>query len=344
MIPCFQADLSSRAIIIYRSKALGQGDYLFGKFMAVFGLLGFVWLLPIIQAWLLGCLLSPEWSFLWHARLALFQSIGFVVASITFLSLLAMGVSALSQREKATTVIWLVLWILGHFLAKSQGEDHPWLAYLSFTHILDQWAIQLFNPSAHVSQLMENLPILGSYQLSPKDGCVSLPLRVPPRVGAAIMVGMSAIILAKGKTRMSAPIIEARQVSRWYGLVMGLNHISFDILPGITGLVGPNGAGKSTLIQIITGQLKPSSGMLTVLGHTPWNHPPTLARLGYCPEKEALPEHLRPLEWLTGLGLLSGLPRQQVGPIASASLAKVRLREADWGKRLGQFSKGMRQA
>ena len=73
---------------------------------------------------------------------------------------------------------------------------------------------------------------------------------------------------------MSAPIIEARQVSRWYGLVMGLNHISFDILPGITGLVGPNGAGKSTLIQIITGQLKPSSGMLTVLGHTPWNHPP----------------------------------------------------------------------
>ena len=142
---------------------------------------------------------------------------------------------------------------------------------------------------------------------------------------------------------MSAPIIEARQVSRWYGLVMGLNHISFDILPGITGLVGPNGAGKSTLIQIITGQLKPSSGMLTVLGHTPWSHPPTLARLGYCPEKEALPEHLRPLEWLTGLGLLSGLPRQQVGPIASASLAKVRLREADWGKRLGQFSKGMRQ-
>ena len=37
---------------------------------------------------------------------------------------------------------------------------------------------------------------------------------------------------------MSAPIIEA-QVSRWYGLVMGLNHISFDILPGITGWWAP---------------------------------------------------------------------------------------------------------
>ena len=199
MIPTLiSQDLSSRAIIIYRSKALGLGDYLFGKFMAVFGLLGFVWLLPIIQAWLLGCLLSPEWSFLWHARLALFQSIGFVVASITFLSLLAMGVSALSQREKATTVIWLVLWILGHFLAKSQGEDHPWLAYLSFTHILDQWAIQLFNPSAHVSQLMENLPILGSFT-SLTERWMRFPTAegAAPWVGAAIMVGMSAIILKR---------------------------------------------------------------------------------------------------------------------------------------------------
>ena len=108
----------------------------------------------------------------------MFQSIGFVVDSITFLSLLAMGVSALSQREKATTVIWLVLWILGHFLAKSQGEDHPWLAYLSFTHILDQWAIQLFNPSAHVSQLMENLPIWEASQ--PHRKMDAFPYRCRP--------------------------------------------------------------------------------------------------------------------------------------------------------------------
>ena len=31
---------------------------------------------------------------------------------------------------------------------------------------------------------------------------------------------------------------------------MGLNNVSFQIEPGLTGLVGPNGAGKSTLIQI----------------------------------------------------------------------------------------------
>ena len=64
---------------------------------------------------------------------------------------------------------------------------------------------------------------------------------------------------------MSA-IIQARELSRWYGIVMGLNNVTFDIEPGLTGLVGPNGAGKSTLIQIITGQLQPSTGALTVFG------------------------------------------------------------------------------
>jgi ABC-2 type transport system ATP-binding protein len=67
---------------------------------------------------------------------------------------------------------------------------------------------------------------------------------------------------------MSA-IIQARELSRWYGIVMGLNHVTFDIESGLTGLVGPNGAGKSTLIEIITGQLQPSSGELTVFGEVP---------------------------------------------------------------------------
>ena len=58
---------------------------------------------------------------------------------------------------------------------------------------------------------------------------------------------------------MSA-IVQAEELSRWYGMVMGLNNVTFEIGPGLTGLVGPNGAGKSTLIQIVTGQLQPSSG------------------------------------------------------------------------------------
>jgi ABC-2 type transport system ATP-binding protein len=141
---------------------------------------------------------------------------------------------------------------------------------------------------------------------------------------------------------MSA-LIQAQELSRWYGIVMGLNNVSFQIEPGLTGLVGPNGAGKSTLIQIVTGQLKPSSGELTVFGEAPWNNPVLLRRIGYCPEGEAVPKELRPLEWLQGLGLLSGLAPAEVKGRAEAILDKVKLPREHWGKRLGQYSKGMKQ-
>lgn len=138
-------------------------------------------------------------------------------------------------------------------------------------------------------------------------------------------------------------LIQARELSRWYGMVMGLNNVTFEIEPGLTGLVGPNGAGKSTLIQIITGQLQPSSGTLTVFGEKPWNNPRLLQRIGYVPEREAVPKDLRPLDWLRGLGLLSGLSAAQSTARASAMLDRVRLAREHWTGRLGQFSKGMKQ-
>jgi ABC-2 type transport system ATP-binding protein len=141
---------------------------------------------------------------------------------------------------------------------------------------------------------------------------------------------------------MSA-IIQAHELSRWYGIVMGLNNVSFEIEPGLTGLVGPNGAGKSTLIQIITGQLQPSSGRLTVFGQRPWNNPNLLKRIGYCPEGEAVPADLRPRDWLRALALLSGVSPNEADARSEAILDRVKLPRAAWSKRMGQYSKGMKQ-
>src|SRR5882757_1863876 len=138
-------------------------------------------------------------------------------------------------------------------------------------------------------------------------------------------------------------IIEAYELSRWYGIVMGLNNVSFEIEAGLTGLVGRNGAGKSTLIQIITGQLQPSSGRLTVFGLEPWNNPLLLRRIGYCPEGEAVPKDLRPLDWLRGLAFLSGIPNAAAAARCEAILERVRLPREHWRKRMGQYSKGMKQ-
>ena len=72
------------------------------------------------------------------------------------------------------------------------------------------------------------------------------------------------------------PLVEATQVSKWYGQVIGLNDVSVVVPHGITGLLGPNGAGKSTFMKLMTGQLSPSKGRITVFGEPIWNNPVNL--------------------------------------------------------------------
>src|SRR5690606_15212479 len=138
-------------------------------------------------------------------------------------------------------------------------------------------------------------------------------------------------------------LIEAKELSCFYGIVLGLNNVSFRIGSGITGLVGPNGAGKSTLIKLVTGQMRPSSGSLTVFGHAPRDHLPTLRRIGYCPEREQLPRDLRPVDWLRQLGSISGLRWRDTRAASEAALDRARLDRAHWRKPLGSYSKGMKQ-
>jgi ABC-2 type transport system ATP-binding protein len=141
---------------------------------------------------------------------------------------------------------------------------------------------------------------------------------------------------------MSA-IVQAENVSRFYGMILGLNNVSFAIRPGITGIIGPNGAGKTTLFRLLLGQIQPSSGELTVFGERPWNNPAVQSRLAYCPESEVMPAGLRPLEWLTGLGMISGLSASEADQRARAALDRVKLLPAHWKKRVTTYSKGMKQ-
>ncbi len=138
-------------------------------------------------------------------------------------------------------------------------------------------------------------------------------------------------------------IIEAKELSCFYGIVLGLNNVSFEIQSGITGLVGPNGAGKSTLIKLVTGQLHPSSGSLTVFEQMPQNNPALLSRIGYCPEREQISKDLKPVDWLRGLASLSGIPWKNTKAVAEKALQRARLDQSHWGKRLGTYSKGMKQ-
>jgi len=141
---------------------------------------------------------------------------------------------------------------------------------------------------------------------------------------------------------MSAAIIAADHVSKWYGQVIGLNDVSVSVPPGITGLLGPNGAGKSTFMKLITGQLKPSKGALTVLGEPIWRNPHLYFQIGFCPEQDAFYERMTGLEWVTALVRLNGLSDADADAAARRALDRVDLMDAA-GKKIGAYSKGMRQ-
>jgi ABC-2 type transport system ATP-binding protein len=139
------------------------------------------------------------------------------------------------------------------------------------------------------------------------------------------------------------PIVRGESLSRFYGMILGLNNVTFTIRPGITGLIGPNGAGKTTLFRLLLGQIKPSSGTLRVFGEDPWNNPLVQARLAYCPEAETVPANIGAFEWLVALGMISGLSAADAKTRTRVNLERVKLAEPHWRKRLTALSKGMRQ-
>jgi ABC-2 type transport system ATP-binding protein len=138
------------------------------------------------------------------------------------------------------------------------------------------------------------------------------------------------------------PLVVADHLSKWYGQVIGLNDVSVSIPPGITGLLGPNGAGKSTLLKLLTGQLKPSKGTITVLGEPVWGNPRIFFRIGFCPEQDAFYDRMTGLEWLAGLVRLNGFDDRASLASARAALERVDLLDAA-NKKIGGYSKGMRQ-
>src|SRR5438874_8273899 len=95
---------------------------------------------------------------------------------------------------------------------------------------------------------------------------------------------------ARGGARMtSGNRVTFENVSKFYGEVLGVNHVNLSLPPGVTSLVGPNGSGKTTLMNLMTGLIRPTQGNVTVLGLTP-NDPEELFRyVGYCSQFDSFP-------------------------------------------------------
>ena len=137
-------------------------------------------------------------------------------------------------------------------------------------------------------------------------------------------------------------VVEATELSKWYGQVIGINDVTLSIGSGVTGLLGPNGAGKSTLLKLMVGMLKPSSGAVTVLGEPVWNNSELNRRIGYCPEQDAFYDNMTGLQFVVNLARLNGYSTREAEKRALGVIETVDLLE-NRDKRIGAYSKGMRQ-
>ncbi|RLF50068.1 MAG: hypothetical protein DRN20_00175 [Thermoplasmata archaeon] len=109
---------------------------------------------------------------------------------------------------------------------------------------------------------------------------------------------------------MTGEIVKVNDITKRFGHVVALDHVTVSFCEGITGLLGPNGAGKTTLVKIIMGIILPDSGEAYVLGNNVERDPEVRAIIGYVPEQDCLIEEMNAVEFLYHMAIISGVPRK----------------------------------
>ncbi len=137
--------------------------------------------------------------------------------------------------------------------------------------------------------------------------------------------------------------LKVENLTKSFGDVKALNHVSFTFTPGVYGILGPNGAGKSTLINLITGNIARQEGQIL------WNGREILKGgreyrkvLGYMPQQQGYYEDFTAGAFLMYMAHLKGLDRR-TAKSRSQELLQIFNLESARNKRIGGFSGGMKQ-
>lgn len=133
-----------------------------------------------------------------------------------------------------------------------------------------------------------------------------------------------------------------RGVTRRFGNVVALRDATFTVRPGeIVALLGPNGAGKTTASRIIGGILGPSDGEAIVDGISVRQDPNAVrARCGLVTDQPSLYERMTLRAYLAFFARLFDVTgaKERI-----AALARLLLLEDVLDRKLGAFSRGMKQ-
>jgi ABC-2 type transport system ATP-binding protein len=139
---------------------------------------------------------------------------------------------------------------------------------------------------------------------------------------------------------MAGEAIVAEGLTYWYGKLVAVDHISFNVAEGeILGFLGPNGAGKTTTVKMLTGQLKPKAGKATLLGmDVAQDVEKVQAEMGVCFEETNLYEQMSAIENLRLFARLF-----DIQPFDGYALLKRVGLAGREKERVETYSKGMKQ-
>lgn len=143
-------------------------------------------------------------------------------------------------------------------------------------------------------------------------------------------------------TEITEKTIVFEDVSKFYGEILGVNRVNLTITPGITSLVGPNGSGKTTLMNLMTGLLRPTKGLINMLGIAP-NQPEELFRkVGYCSQFDSFPRGMTGRDFIRSFLTVHGYGKLEAEQLTVKALERVTLMDAA-DRKVAAYSKGMRQ-
>ncbi len=139
-------------------------------------------------------------------------------------------------------------------------------------------------------------------------------------------------------------VIEAKNITKYYGDFLAVNHISFYVNRGeIFGFLGPNGAGKTTTIRMLTGILKPSEGEIKIFGQDILkNMLDVKEKMGIVPEMANPYIDLTAIQNLNLIGHLYGMNKKEIRERSEELLHLFGLYEKR-DKKVRSFSKGLKQ-
>ncbi|MCH9639031.1 MAG: ABC transporter ATP-binding protein [Betaproteobacteria bacterium] len=143
----------------------------------------------------------------------------------------------------------------------------------------------------------------------------------------------------------TAPItLSVQNLSRSYGNYTVVNNVNLKLMQGeVLGLLGPNGAGKTTTMRMLTGNLAPSAGSISICGVDLFEEPnQAKAHLGYLPEIPPLYQEMTVDEFLRFVAKLHQVGNQDIQD--ALDRAKRRSGLIDRGVQLiNTLSKGYQQ-